>query len=298
MYNSHTLCANVRNRPRRGNSENGEEEAAGSILGLPIGEVSRQVGVSNQALRTWENEGLIKPQRSKGGTRYYRERDLDRLRKIRQLKDAHGLNFAAIRRELGTVEPRDSDQVPEKERQARQVGERLRRLRFREGRTLKEVADATGLSVSFLSALERGHSGASIASLRSVMKAYGVNWREVFGVETERRSPLVRPEDRLVTRWPNDLRFEDLSTTGSLMDPAIMHFPPHTGSGEHFSHAGEEFIYVLSGTLLVHLRDRDAPQTYRLKSRDALYFPSSTPHAWWTEDEEAEVIYVDSPPSF
>ena len=299
MYNLDALCSDVKKRPWRKNSEGESEASSGrGVRGIPIGEASRYVGVSTQALRVWESESLIKPWRSKGGTRYYSDEDLDRLLKIRRLKEAYGLNFAAIRRELGAVKAPDATEDSEKEIQARKVGERLRQLRFRDGKTLKEVAAATGLSVSFLSALERGHSGASISSLRAVMKVYGVNWREVFGVEAGKRSPLVRPEDRVVTRWPNDIRFEDLATTGSMMDPAIMYLPPHTGSGEHFSHSGEEFIYVLSGTLLVQLKDKEEPQIYRLKSKDCLYFPSSVPHAWWTEDEEAEVVYVNSPPSF
>lgn len=282
------MCADV----------NIQDTSNGRLHSVPIGEASRHVGVSTQALRIWESEGLIRPRRSKGGTRYYDDRDLARLREIRRLKEAHGLNFAAIRRELGATGEDETSGAFEKEQKARHIGERLRHLRVKEGKTLKEVSKGTGLSISFLSALERGHSGASIASLRAVMEMYGVNWREVFGVESEQRSPLVRPENRLVTRWPNDVRFEDLSTTGSLMDPAVMYLPPHTGSGERFSHTGEEFIYVLSGTLLVQLEARDEPGIYRLKSKDCLYFPSSTPHAWWTEDEEAEVIYVNSPPSF
>lgn len=299
MYNLNILCADIKKHSQRKKAESARNTAGDGILGIPIGEASRSIGVSTQALRAWESEGLIKPWRSKGGTRYYSDEELDRLRHIRQLKSAYGLNFAAIRRELGPVEARDPTEASEKEQQAEKVGERLRQLRLRHQKTLKEVAGATGLSVSFLSAVERGHSGASIASLRAVMKVYGVDWREVFGVAVEQRSRLVRPEDRPVTRWPNDIRFEDLSTTGSLMDPAVMYFPPHTGSGEHFSHVGEEFIYVLSGTLFVELKDNDSePRTYRLTSRDCLYFPSSVPHSWWTEGEDAEVIYVDSPPSF
>lgn len=299
MYTCGTLCAEIDSRSECRNVKNDGADSAQDSLKLPIGEASRAVGVSTQTLRVWEREGLIKPWRSRGGTRYYSEEHIERLRQVRQLKTAYGLNFAAIRRELGTVDADNPEEASDHEHRARKVGERLRQLRMRCQRTLKEVAEETGLSVSFLSALERGHSGASIASLRAVMKVYDVNWREVFGVAVEHRSRLVRPEDRPVTRWPNDIRFEDLSTTGSLMDPAVMHFPPYTGSGEHFSHVGEEFIYVLSGTLFVELKEADSdPKTYQLQNRDCLYFPSSISHTWWTEEEEAEVIYVDSPPSF
>ncbi|MGH3087190.1 MAG: MerR family transcriptional regulator [Rubrobacteraceae bacterium] len=277
--------------------DGGELTAENGSLRLPIGEVSRIVGVSPQTLRAWESEGLVKPSRSGGGTRYYSSEDLERLRRIKHLRTVDGLNFAAIRRELGSAEGSPSGDGSEREQLARKVGKRLRQLRVRRRKTLKEVSEATGLSVSFLSALERGSSGASIASLRAVMKAYGANWREVFDVEPKERSRLVRPDGRPAMQWPNGVRSEDLATTGSLMDPTTMYLPPHTGSGEHFSHTGEEFIYVLSGILFVDLKDENR-ETYRLASKDSLYFPSSIPHTWWTEDEEAEVIYVNSPPSF
>lgn len=269
----------------------------GSRLGVPIGEVSRRVGVSPQTLRAWEREGLINPWRSEGGTRYYVEADLDRLRQIRRLRTADGLNFAAIRRELGTgnnghlSNGTDGDGMPS------EVGERLRKLRLRNRMTLKEVAGKAELSVSFLSSLERGHTGASIASLRAVMTVFDVDWREFFEAEPQVRSRLVGPEDRLSVRWPNGIRMEDLATVGSLMDPAFLYLPPETGSGDYFSHDGEEFIYVISGTLFVALKD-EPDKTYHLRAKDCLYFPSTVPHFWWTEEEEAEVIHVNSPPSF
>jgi DNA-binding transcriptional MerR regulator/mannose-6-phosphate isomerase-like protein (cupin superfamily) len=269
----------------------------GSRLGLPIGVVSQKVGVSPQTLRVWEREGLIIPRRSEGGTRYYGEADLERLRQIMRLRTAYGLNFAAIRRELGNVDDPPLPNGSDGDGKPREVGERLRKLRLRSRMTLKEVAEKTGLSVSFLSSLERGHTGASIASLRAVMTVFDVDWREFFEAEPRVRSRLVGPEDRLSVRWPNGIRMEDLATVGSLMDPAFLHLPPDTGSGDYFSHDGEEFIYVISGTLFVALKD-EPDKTYRLRPRDCLYFPSTVRHLWWTEDEEAEIIHVNSPPSF
>jgi DNA-binding transcriptional MerR regulator/mannose-6-phosphate isomerase-like protein (cupin superfamily) len=274
----------------------GEREATnGAPLGLPIGEVSRTVGVSPQTVRAWEREGLIAPLRSRKGTRYFTREDLERLREVKRLRTVHGLNFAAIRREMGAAG--NSPANASGERLPKGVGNRLRRMRVRQGKTLKEMAKITGLSPSFLSSLERGHTGASIASLRSVMNAYGTDWRGAFGVERSERSRLMRPDDRPAMQWPNGVRFEDLSASGALMDPSFMYLPPHAGSGEPMTHTGEEFIYVLSGTLCVRLEE-NPPQTYRLASNDCLYFPSTVPHSWWTEDAAAEIVYVNSLPSF
>ena len=255
------------------------------------------MGTSPETLRTWEHEGLIYPERSEKGTRYFTEKDLVRLRQIKQLRTAQKLNFAAIRRELGTAEAKPAGDGAGEMRLPEEVGKRLRQLRLRHQMTLKEVAEISGLSVSFISALERGRIGASIASLRTIGNVFDISWRDIFETEPMERSRLVRFENRPSAQLPNGIRFEDLATTGSLMDPGVMYFPPHTGSGDQFTHEGEEFVYVTSGTLFVRLNE-NPPKTYQLRSKDCLYFPSSVPHLWWTEEAEAEVIYVNSPPSF
>jgi mannose-6-phosphate isomerase-like protein (cupin superfamily) len=63
------------------------------------------------------------------------------------------------------------------------------------------------------------------------------------------------------------------------------------------THTGEEFVFVLSGNLFVRLEE-NPPEIYRLASNYCLYFPSTVPHSWWTEDAAAEIVYVNSPPSF
>jgi DNA-binding transcriptional MerR regulator/mannose-6-phosphate isomerase-like protein (cupin superfamily) len=260
-----------------------------------IGEASRAVGVAPGTLRLWESEGLVKPSRSKGGTRYYSKGDVQRLRRIKQLKSLHRLNSAAVLRELGPADPPPFEDGQKDKKPAKGVGERLRQLRVRHRMTLRGLAKATGLSASFLSALERGESGASIASLTSIARVYGLNVRDIFGAELENTSPLVRPGDRPVMQWPNGVRYEELAASGSLMNPSFVYVPPNAGSGGFYSHAGEEFVYVLSGSFHVELKNQE---TYRLEAEDVLYFPSTTPHRWWTEGEEARVIYVNTPPTF
>ena len=52
-------------------------------------------GMTPQALRLYEDRGLLRPDRTPGGTRRYSQRDLDRLHRIGQLLD-EGLNIAGI----------------------------------------------------------------------------------------------------------------------------------------------------------------------------------------------------------
>ncbi len=259
-----------------------------------IGEVSQAIGLAPQTLRLWERERLIRPRRTERGYRVYAEPDVERLRKIKQLRKAEGLNFAAIRKQIGTVEGDGRDQNGTAG-SAEAPGERLRRLRVRSHRTLKEVASVTGLSISFISALERGGSGASVASLRLLAEAYGVTMRELFGADLEQSSPMVRGHERPVMQWDNGVRFEEMASGEKVMDPSYIRVPPGAGSEGFYSHNGEEFVYVISGVLFVELKDQGI---FTVAPGDTLYFSSTTQHRWWAGDEPVEAVYVNTPPTF
>ena len=265
-----------------------------------IGEVSRAVGVSPQTLRLWERESLIKARRTEKGYRAYGEADLERLQQIKRLRQFEGLNYAAIRKHLGSAEtvPLHNGSGSSNGSSGDEsviLGERLRNLRLKTRKTLKEVSETTGLSISFISTLERGGTGASVASLRQFAQAYGMTMRELFGAELNQEHLLVRQADRPVMRWDNDVRFEEMAAGGWLMNPSYIKAPPDTGSGGFYSHDGEEFVHVVFGTLYVELKGQG---TFRLARGDTLYFPSNIPHRWWAEEAPAEAVHVNTPPTF
>lgn len=65
------------------------------IVGLSIGVVAARVGMHPQTIREYERKGLVTPPRTAGGTRRYRDDDLDRLRRIQRLTD-QGLSLQAV----------------------------------------------------------------------------------------------------------------------------------------------------------------------------------------------------------
>lgn len=264
-------------------------------VGFSIGEVSQAIGLAPQTLRLWEREQLIKPRRTERGYRVYTEADVQRLRKIKDLRKSEGLNFAAIRKALGSPPEHDEPDDGSAEEAGESPGERLRRLRQKSRKTLKSVSEATGLSISFISALERGGSGASVSSLRLLAEAYGVTMREFFGADLDQKVPLVREAKRPVMKWDNGVRFEEMTTGKKVMDPSYIKVPSGAGSEGFYSHEGEEFIHVISGSLHVELKDQG---THVIGPGDTLYFYSTTPHRWWAENGPVEAIYVNTPPTF
>ena len=255
-----------------------------------IGEAARRVGVSASALRTWEREGLLRPARSDGRYRLYSDADLDHLRSIRRLREVDRLNAPGIRRVLRETTATAHDR--------RVDGRPLRRLRQRQGLSLREAGERTGLSVSFLSALERGVSGASIATLQRLTAAYGTTMSELFGPPIEKRQRLVRACRRPVLRLGDaSVRIEQLARGATQLEPQLFVLASGATSDGSYAHEGEEFLYLLSGALTVWVGDSE---TYSLTDEgDALSFPSTMPHRWRNDARgETRLLWINTPPTF
>jgi DNA-binding transcriptional MerR regulator/mannose-6-phosphate isomerase-like protein (cupin superfamily) len=262
-------------------------------LGRPlrISEVARRVGISSSALRAWEALGLVAPRRTQSRYREYNESDVRLLRRAIFLRRARGLNPAAIvhvlkRQGLAVTAPSDSTRVP---------GQRFRRLRTRRHLSLAQVARATGVSVGFLSALERGQMRSSIATLRRIARFYRTNILSLFEA-AEENPRLVRPAQRKILETTPGVRMELLAWGHTAMEPHLFRVRPGGGSGESYAHEGEEFLHVLRGEFEIWLQ---SGEHYRLKPGDSLYFESSTPHRWKNPGRgETWLLWINTPPTF
>jgi DNA-binding transcriptional MerR regulator/quercetin dioxygenase-like cupin family protein len=257
---------------------------------LKIGEVARKVGVSPSVIRSWESLGLSRPQRTASKYRLYSEEDVRLLKRARYLRRVRGLNAPAIVQLL----KREGVVRGSQDGSANAIGTRLRQLRARRGFSLAEVATAVGISVGFLSALERSHMSASVGTLRRLARFYKTNILEFFD-PAESNSPLVTPEKRKTLQAGKGVHMELLAWGSTVMEPHLFRIAPDAGSGESYSHEGEEFLYVLKGELEIAL---DGHQ-YRLKQGDSFYFESATPHHWKNPgSKETWIIWVNTPPTF
>jgi len=261
-------------------------------LYLTIAEAAKLLGVSPSTLRNWERIGLITPVRSQGRYRMFSMDVLERAKRIIHLRHGRRLNLAGML-QLRDVLPKISPKVVSKT--GVRLSEQLGRLRGERQLTLAQVSEATGLSVSFLSAIERGQANASVATLQKMAHLYGVNVRSFFG-ESSAEQRLVRPRDRRVLDPQPGVRMECIACGETVMDPAIFRIAPGAASGGSYHHEGEEFIYMLQGTLEVWL---DEMERYTLEAGDCLYFKSTHAHRFQNLGEkEALALWVNTPPTF
>ncbi|HUL32434.1 MAG TPA: cupin domain-containing protein [Candidatus Eisenbacteria bacterium] len=257
---------------------------------LRISEVAGRLGISASALRAWEALGLVSPQRTESHYRMYTEADVRLLQRAIFLRRARGLNPAAIVHVLkkqGVVSvPADAPQLP---------GQRFRQMRQRRELSLAQVARATGVSVGFLSSLERGQMRCSVGTLRRIARFYKTNIISLFETNGDAQR-LVRASQRKVLETSPSVRMELLAWGKTSMEPHLFRVKAGGGSGESYAHEGEEFLHVLRGEFEIWLHGEGH---YRLKAGDSLYFESSTPHRWKNPGRsEAWVLWVNTPPTF
>ncbi len=176
------------------------------------------------------------------------------------------------------------------------IGGPLRVARRSAGLSLRAAAAASGLSASFISAVERGVSGASLTALKRLTAACGTTVAELLRASGMGEGRLVRAADRRVATPGGGIRIEDLATSPAHLESQLFVLDPGASSDGYYAHPGEEFMYLLSGSLGVWL---DEAEYYELAPGDALTFPSTLAHRFRAlGPTETRLIWVNTPPTF
>jgi DNA-binding transcriptional MerR regulator/mannose-6-phosphate isomerase-like protein (cupin superfamily) len=248
------------------------EAEAGVALG--IGDMARAVGISPSTLRVWEAAGLSTPARDARGRRRYASGETERLREIRRLREELGLSLRDIHRLLR--ERNDPIANAHTGNQAGHlVAQRLRALRGTLGLTLRQVAERTGLSASYVNSVENGYTRPSVAGLQKLSQAYGANILSFYGPSPEPRRRLVRSSTaESIAMGDPGVGVALLTPHESAIELHLFELAPGANSGGSYRHDGDEFWYVLAGTLGVWLNN----DFFRLEVGDCLSFASTDEH--------------------
>jgi DNA-binding transcriptional MerR regulator/mannose-6-phosphate isomerase-like protein (cupin superfamily) len=256
---------------------------------LKIGDVARLVGVSPSVIRSWESLGLTRPVRTPSKYRLYTDADVKLLKRARFLRKVRGLNAPAILQVL-----KGEGLAHASSNGSGAIGLRLRQLRQQRHLSLARVGESVGISVGFLSALERSQMSASVGTLRRLARFYRTNILDFFNPQ-EPSNRVVSPKMRKVLPAGPGVQMELLAWGNTVMEPHLFRIAPRAGSGESYAHDGEEFLYVLRGELQISV----GQQQHRLAVGDSFYFESSEPHHWVNPGQvETYVLWVNTPPTF
>ncbi|MDI7260549.1 MAG: cupin domain-containing protein [Thermodesulfobacteriota bacterium] len=166
------------------------------------------------------------------------------------------------------------------------IGKKIHNLRKKAGFVLQDLSNRTGLSKPLLSQIEKEMVSPPIATLLKISKALNTNISFFFQNDgSEEKVVMVRKDEskvidsRYFGREESGYYYEALAykKAKKYMEPFLVEFKrKRVDQLSYFSHDGEEFIYLLEGTLEFRTED----QQYILQPGDSLYFESSIPHAY------------------
>jgi transcriptional regulator with XRE-family HTH domain len=180
------------------------------------------------------------------------------------------------------------------------VGGRIRELRKAQGRTLHDVASAVGISVSYLSQIERDVSRLPIGVLKRIADVLGVHMHWFFHAGAEgpagERDFIVRAGNR------RNLTFTGLGIIEELLSPnlsgplELLISTIHPGAdSEFYSHDGAEAGVVIDGMLELWIGERH----FRLGVGDSFAFTSTEPHRCANSGKQpVRVLWVITPPHY
>jgi transcriptional regulator with XRE-family HTH domain len=191
-----------------------------------------------------------------------------------------------------------------KQRREIRIGAQLRHARLTKDLSLRQLAEAVGCSESFVSKIENNKVRPSIAMLHALCSELDINVGTLFEEpgdgfgdvqvlrQGKRRVIHVDPE------WQGkDVTLEQVvpQRAASLLQANILEVAPGGYSDGLIEHTGEEFSYMLAGTLELTI----GKETYRLMPGDSVFFRSPLAHGYRNvSNEVARVLWVNTPPTF
>ncbi|MFD1254102.1 HTH-type transcriptional regulator PuuR [Devosia equisanguinis] len=157
------------------------------------------------------------------------------------------------------------------------LGTRIRARRRELGLTVYDLAKASGRTVGFISQIERDISRPSLASLYAVARALDTNVDRFLSEAPQRQHQMVthsseRAKFSLGATEPL-YEFLEPGFADAALNACITHIPPGFAS-EVMRHEGEDFVYLISGTMLYVVDGVEYP----LEAGGTLHFSSSLPH--------------------
>ena len=176
----------------------------------------------------------------------------------------------------------------------RQIADRIKEMRDLCGYTVDEMARSAGVSVEFYNRCERGLEDMSISFLYALSLKFGVEISALMTGEEPKLKiySLVRKGEGIHVDRGDEYNYSSLAYKMShkKVEPFLVMVPVSEEEVPHrHSHDGQEFNYLLEGTLRIYLDKREIV----LNEGDSLYFNSNYPHAMRAEgDKPAKLLAI------
>ncbi|MDS1030161.1 XRE family transcriptional regulator [Bacillota bacterium LX-D] len=177
------------------------------------------------------------------------------------------------------------------------IGGKIKDLRIQNGLTQEELANRSELSKGFISQVERDLTSPSIATLTDILECLGTNLKDFFNDIVEEK--IIFSNEDIFIKENKELNYEIKwivpNSQKNSMEPILITLEPGGSSEVDNPHDGEEFGYILSGSIRIHLGNKK----YSAKKGESFYFKPTTIHYISNPGRRtANVLWISTPPSF
>ena len=178
----------------------------------------------------------------------------------------------------------------------RTIGRKIRDLRNQKGLTQQELADRTELTKGYISQLENGNVAPSVITLLDLIECLGTTPSDFFK-DTQPEQVVFSEQGffEKINEEGSSIQWIVPTAQKNLMEPLLVRLEPHSRLDEDVPHEGEEFGFVISGRIRLHLGD----QMWIVKAGESFYYAADKVH--FIENSTAQparFIWVSTPPSF
>ncbi|MEU4896263.1 XRE family transcriptional regulator [Streptomyces sp. NPDC044780] len=175
------------------------------------------------------------------------------------------------------------------------LGARIRDYRRMRQLTLRRIADAAGITESYLSQIERGTATGSVDVLSRVATALGLSLSDLFGGEPPQHTALRRADrPQITSEGVRKYLFTRRPLRHLEVMEAVLDGGASIGDAQHVHGSSQELVIVLEGSVVCTVEGRRC----ELDEGDSIEYTSSQPHSIENPGtEQARILYVISPPS-
>lgn len=159
----------------------------------------------------------------------------------------------------------------------------LKRLRSQQGMSLRDVAHKSGLSTSFLGAVERGESDIALERLAKLARVFGHDVGSFLGYSARQSTPtFVTTDERLRVERGTGIDYEVIRLPGIGVELVRVTLAPKSRFDGQMSHEGVDVTLVVSGTVCATYNGED----YELEEGACVMWSGGYSHSFRNDTSE------------
>lgn len=175
------------------------------------------------------------------------------------------------------------------------IGNFIKQRRLDQGLSIRELSTLSNVAAGTISQIETGKTSPNLTSLNALCNALRFPVSALFIENSLDKIKLVRNNEQksYVRNTSNGKELIEYNITKGENDMwgSIVEMPPNTDSGPYYYHDGEEFVFILKGSISFDLENNPL---YVLNEHDTLYYPNNIGHRWINESDQTVQMLIVS----